>query len=374
MTAFEDFVNDEIGNRIASQEATQTAGSYPRFTGVAKLTTERTPAEVKSDIGALGDVVDDTTPQLGGILDVNGNEIQSVGGTDIDIHSDGEIILEVGDNAGVKSVSIRDSDGVEIAFIDSNGNLSIAGLANGRNLSSDGTKLDGIEAGADVTDATNVNAAGAVMETDFAAKGDLLSATADDTPAILTVGANDKILVADSAEATGLRYGGVPGGYGWPQPPLYVRINETAEEISRGRARPTSGVQWFEGVHVVASIAADREFYAYWQLPSIFPEGTMEVLLQVVAKSEPGSGETLIITMDWDDYAENADLDAISFNNEGTETITTTAGVDVFKLFQVSHVFGTVPAPDTFLVVRFTYEVLSTFAIDSVTRLGIRWV
>lgn len=36
----------------------------------------------------------------------------------------------------------------------------------GRNPATDGTKLDGIEAGADVTDATNVAAAGAVMETD----------------------------------------------------------------------------------------------------------------------------------------------------------------------------------------------------------------
>lgn len=49
------------------------------------------------------------------------------------------------------------------------------------------SKLSGIEASADVTDATNVNAAGAVMETDYNAHT-ILAATADDTPAALTVG------------------------------------------------------------------------------------------------------------------------------------------------------------------------------------------
>lgn len=47
-------------------------------------------------------------------------------------------------------------------------------------------KLDGIEALADVTDATNVNAAGAVMESDYNANT-ILAATADNTPSALTV-------------------------------------------------------------------------------------------------------------------------------------------------------------------------------------------
>lgn len=49
------------------------------------------------------------------------------------------------------------------------------------------SKLDGIEAGADVTDATNVNAAGAVMESDYDANT-ILAATSDNTPVALTVG------------------------------------------------------------------------------------------------------------------------------------------------------------------------------------------
>lgn len=49
------------------------------------------------------------------------------------------------------------------------------------------TKLTGVEAEADKTDATNVDAAGAVMETDYNANT-ILAATADDTPVTLTVG------------------------------------------------------------------------------------------------------------------------------------------------------------------------------------------
>jgi len=47
----------------------------------------------------------------------------------------------------------------------------VGGLVDGRDLVLDGTKLDGIEVGADVTTATNVEAAGAVMDTDFSSDG-----------------------------------------------------------------------------------------------------------------------------------------------------------------------------------------------------------
>ena len=50
-----------------------------------------------------------------------------------------------------------------------------------RFTAADETKLDAIESAADVTDATNVNAAGAVMETDFDATT-FLYATSDNTP------------------------------------------------------------------------------------------------------------------------------------------------------------------------------------------------
>ena len=44
-------------------------------------------------------------------------------------------------------------------------NVVVSGNVDGRDVSADGTKLDGIESGADVTDTANVGAAGAVMTT-----------------------------------------------------------------------------------------------------------------------------------------------------------------------------------------------------------------
>ncbi len=44
------------------------------------------------------------------------------------------------------------------------------------------------------------------------AKGDLITATAADTPARLAVGSNDQVLMADSTTATGLKWGSVSGG------------------------------------------------------------------------------------------------------------------------------------------------------------------
>lgn len=59
-----------------------------------------------------------------------------------------------------------DSTPVEKMRLSSEGNLTLDGTVDGRDIATDGTKLDGIESSADVTDATNVAAAGAVMESD----------------------------------------------------------------------------------------------------------------------------------------------------------------------------------------------------------------
>lgn len=49
----------------------------------------------------------------------------------------------------------------------------------------------------------------AVLNALVNAKGDLITATADDTPARLAVGTNGQALLADSTQATGLRWGSV---------------------------------------------------------------------------------------------------------------------------------------------------------------------
>ena len=50
----------------------------------------------------------------------------------------------------------------------------------------------------------------------IAAKGDLIVGTANDTAAVLTAGANGKVLTAASGEATGLKWDTAAGGGGSP--------------------------------------------------------------------------------------------------------------------------------------------------------------
>lgn len=59
--------------------------------------------------------------------------------------------------------------------------LDSAGLFDSRDIGADGDKLDTVETNADVTDTANVDAAGAVMDTDFSTQSILIAIT-DDTP------------------------------------------------------------------------------------------------------------------------------------------------------------------------------------------------
>jgi hypothetical protein len=50
--------------------------------------------------------------------------------------------------------------------LDVGGNITVSGTVDGRDVATDGTKLDNIEANADVTDTANVTAAGALMDSE----------------------------------------------------------------------------------------------------------------------------------------------------------------------------------------------------------------
>lgn len=91
--------------------------------------------------------------------------------------------------AGIESEATKYPDTGEQAFLDA-----------------DHTKLNGIESGADATDTTNVNAAGALMESDFGA-GTFQYATSDNTPQpktptqvrdILNIGQTSENLIKNS--------------------------------------------------------------------------------------------------------------------------------------------------------------------------------
>ena len=111
--------------------------------------------------------------------------------------------------------AVNNSAGTDVFTVNSSsGNVTTSGTVDGRDLATDGSKLDGIEASADVTDATNVDAAGAVMNSDLDGKGELLVGDGSGDPTALAVGQNGYILTADSTEATGVKWAANAGGGG----------------------------------------------------------------------------------------------------------------------------------------------------------------
>ena len=148
------------------------------------------------------DLVGDTTPQLGGNLDTNGNNIQFGDnekalfgdGSDLEIYHDGSnsIIKESGagnlvlrgsnssfqDTSGNDMISAISGGAVTLYNNTANrlstsstgvtvsGSIAVSGTVDGRDIATDGTKLDTVETNADVTDTTNVTAAGALMDSE----------------------------------------------------------------------------------------------------------------------------------------------------------------------------------------------------------------
>ena len=98
----------------------------------------------------IDDVLDGTTPVTG--IDINSGTLDNV---TINSSAIGGTTAAAGT---FTTLSATTSLGVT-------GNITVSGTVDGRDVAADGTKLDGIEANADVTDTANVTAAGALMTT-----------------------------------------------------------------------------------------------------------------------------------------------------------------------------------------------------------------
>ena len=190
---------------VASNTAEANAGKFVRFneagTGLEIIALSAT--------AGLSDIVNDPTPQLGGDLDLNGNDITGTGniaitGTlDATSINGGAQVLGSADEVQliVKGHSTQTANIFEVrnsaeglalgtdtagnTYV--NGNITVGGTVDGRDLATDGTKLDGIEALADVTDLANVSAALA---------GSLTA---------VTVATDDKVLIQDTSNGNALR-------------------------------------------------------------------------------------------------------------------------------------------------------------------------
>ena len=115
-----------------------------------------------------------TSDTLAEVL-ANGN---TTGGTDVSVSTDDKVqfrdaAIYINSSADGQLDIVADTE-IQIAattvdvngILDVSGNIVAGGTVDGRDIATDGTKLDGIEASADVTDTANVTAAGALMDSE----------------------------------------------------------------------------------------------------------------------------------------------------------------------------------------------------------------
>jgi sugar lactone lactonase YvrE len=112
-----------------------------------------------------------------------------------------------------------------------NGNITVTGTVDGRDIATDGAKLDGIEAGADVTDTVNVTAAGALMDSELtnitAVKALNQGVATTDSPSFAAATINGNITVTGTVDgrdiaADGTKLDGIESG---------ATADQTAAEI-----------------------------------------------------------------------------------------------------------------------------------------------
>lgn len=122
--------------------------------------------------------------------------------------------------------------------VDDSGNISTTGNVDGRDISTDGTKLDTIETNADVTDTANVAAAGAVMDSELTSETGIKTLTVSDN---LTL----------SADFTGAAGDVTSGTF------ADARISESS--VTQHEAALTIASSQLTGVVASVSIAASDE-------------------------------------------------------------------------------------------------------------------
>ena len=190
---------------VASNTAGANAGKFVRFneagTGLEIIALSAT--------AGLSDIVNDPTPQLGGDLDLNGKNITGTGNITITGTIDatsiagGAVVLGTADEVQLKVkghstqtaniFEVRNSANGLATGVDTagnmyiNGNVAVGGTVDGRDVSTDGTKLDGIAAGAQVCSTGNVSTALAGALT------------------AVTVATDDKVLIQDTSNGNALR-------------------------------------------------------------------------------------------------------------------------------------------------------------------------
>jgi len=127
------YTDSDADARIAAASVTDLTDVTSAGSGAIITSAERTKltgiAE-GAEVNVIDSVLDDTTPQLGGNLDVNGNEIQSTGDVIVRVDSDNNTALSkfvIKDGAGTSIYTI-DEEGTTIATTGASNNIKIGNL------------------------------------------------------------------------------------------------------------------------------------------------------------------------------------------------------------------------------------------------------
>ena len=150
--------------------------------------------------GITTEIVGDTSPQLGGNLDINGKYITGTGGANITgIITATSIIVGSAVTANASGLNVTGlSTFVGVSTFSTNvyvaGNISVSGTVDGRDVATDGTKLDGIAASAN----------------NYSISTDLLDEDAFNTNSATKPASQQSIKAYVDAEVTAL-IGGAPG-------------------------------------------------------------------------------------------------------------------------------------------------------------------
>jgi len=148
------------------------------------------------------------------------------------------------------------------------------------------------------------------------AKGDLISATAADTPARIGVGSNGQVLTADSTTATGLKWA-TPSGY-TPLPGFRAQPS-TSQSINAGTwTKITLGNEIFDTNNKFASSTFTPTVAGYYTFTlhyvmnggnqvfetAIYKNGAVQDSLYWGTSGYPGRTMSSILYLDSDDYVE----------------------------------------------------------------------
>ena len=157
----------------------------------------------------------------------SGDAVFSINGTTNDLA--GFVLISEGSAGGVHQLGTDDLDWYQYTGVNAGSGITVTGTTvsvdTGTGLTIDGTgvavQFSSLTNSASETvaatplavsttytlaDAANSLALGAIQASVVGAKGDIIAASANDTPAIRSVGSNGQLLVADSTEATGLNW------------------------------------------------------------------------------------------------------------------------------------------------------------------------